>query len=68
MSRAAWLNRGSKDGRGEGLMESRTWALMAGLPTACAQICTKAGILNVPEWYAAGEVYAKSEGAVPTSE
>ncbi len=49
-------------------MESRTWALMAGLPTACAQICTKAGILNVPEWYAAGEVYAKSEGAVPTSE
>lgn len=32
---------------------------------ACAQALTKAGALNVPEWYEAGKVYINSPGAVP---
>lgn len=32
------------------------------------QLLTKAGILNVPEWYEAGKVYAESKDAIPICE
>lgn len=32
------------------------------------QLLTKAGILNVPEWYEAGKVYAQSKDAIPICE
>lgn len=34
-------------------------------PVAHAQLLTKAGALNVPEWYEAGKVYEAGKGAIP---
>ena len=46
-----------------------------GLPAACsdsppllAQIATQAGVLNVPQWYESGKIYAEAHPEVPQRE
>ena len=35
---------------------------------ACLQIATQAGVLNVPQWYESGKIYAEAHPEIPQRE
>eukprot|EP00983_Pelagomonas_calceolata_P017273 541554-Pelagomonas_calceolata.AAC.3 len=67
LASCAALLQADDDGFARGLQYPGFWA-PSDLWLCClllAQLFTKLGALNVPQWYEAGKVYIEGEGAIP---